>query len=84
MQVDKKALYIERHGLYEVLRSYATPIIFIHNNKVYTTDTKYSTTTSKHKTHALKKIYNNMQVITITQKVFNNTLSSQGVFLGRA
>ena len=84
MQVDKKSLYIERHGVYEVLRSYATPIMFIHNNRVYTTTTKYSTTTSKHKTYALKNIYNGLQVVNITQKVFNDTMKDNGVSLGIA
>ena len=83
LQVDKKALYIDFLDGYNIIKSYDTPIIFTHNFKVYTTDTKYSTTTSKHKNFMIKH-FEGWQVVSIPQKVFNNTMEAIGVRLGRA
>ena len=83
LQVDKKALYIDYVKDYTIIKSYATPIIFIHDNKLYTTATKYSTTTSKHKTYMMKD-FSHLQAVSITQKVFNNTMEAIGVSLGIA
>jgi hypothetical protein len=83
LQVDKKALFIDYVNGYNVIKSYATPIIFTHNSKVYTTDTKYSTTTSKHKNFMLK-YYQGRQIIVISQKAFNQVMSDNGVSLGIA
>lgn len=82
-QIDKKALYVEYKNGYTIIKSYATPIIFLHNNKVFTTDTKYSKTTSTHKNYMMKD-FQGLQVVNIPQKVFNETMRGVGVSLGRA
>lgn len=83
IQVDKKSLYIDYKNGYTIIKSYATPIIFIHNNKLFTTDTKYSKTTSTHKNYIMKD-FQGLQVVNISQKVFNETMRSVGVSLGIA
>lgn len=84
-QIDKKALYVSYKNGYTIFKSYDTPIIFIHNNKVYTTDTKYSTTTSKHKNIIMKDFnFKDLQAVNIPQKVFNETMLSLNVSLGIA
>ena len=83
LQVDKKALYIDYTKDYTIIKSYATPIIFLYNGKLYTTNTKYSTTTSRHKNYIMKE-YQEKNIIIIPQKVFNNTMYDIGVSLGIA
>lgn len=83
MQVNKKALYIENNGAYIVIKSYDTPIILIHDNKLITSDIKYSTTTSKHKNYIMRE-YNHLQAITINHKTFKNILIDNDIPLGIA
>jgi transaldolase len=85
IQVDKKALYIKKG--YEtgrdIVQSYHTPIAIIDNQKIITSDKKYSTTTSKHKSHVINKVYKGYQVITIPHKTLKEIIENEGVDLGR-
>lgn len=82
-QVDNKALYIDYTKDYTIIKSYDTPIIFLHNGKLYTTSTKYSTTTSRHKNYVINQ-FEFYDIVLIPQKVFNNTMIDNGVSLGIA
>jgi hypothetical protein len=85
MQVDKKALYIVKG--YEtgrqIIKSYATPICIIDGFKIITSEKKYSTTTSKHKTHIIKTLYKGYQVITIPHKTLKEIITSENIDTGR-
>lgn len=83
LQVDKKALYVDYMKDYTIIKSYQTPIVFLHNGKAYTTNTKYSKTTSRHKNIVMKE-FKDENIIIIPQKVFNNTMYDIGVSLGIA
>ena len=83
IQVDNKALYIEHQKDYTIIKSYQTPIVFLHNGKAYTTNTKYSKTTSRHKNHVINH-FRFDKVVVIPQKVFNQTMIDNGVSLGIA
>ena len=85
IQVDNKALYIKQGYTTgrDIVQSYATPIAIIHDNKIITSDKKYSTTTSKHKSHIINKLYKDYQVIEIPHKTLNEIITSEGVDLGR-
>ena len=84
-QVDKKALYIKKG--YEtgrdIVQSYATPICIIDDNKIITSNAKYSTTTSRHKSHIINKVYKGYQVVMIPHKTLKEIMTSEGVDLGR-
>jgi hypothetical protein len=84
-QIDNKALYIKKG--YEtgrdIIQSYATPIAIIDNQKIITSDKKYSATTSKHKSHIINKVYKGYQVIEIPHKTLKEIMKSEGVDLGR-
>ena len=85
MQVDRKALYIVKG--YEtgrdIIKSYATPLCIIDGFKIITSEKKYSTTTSKHKTHIIKTLYKGYQVITIPHKTLKEIIMSEGIDIGR-
>jgi hypothetical protein len=85
MQVDRKSLYIVKG--YEtgrdIIKSYATPICIIDGFKIITSDKKYSTTTSKHKSHIIKTLYKGYQVIEIPHKTLKEIIMSEGVNIGR-
>lgn len=83
IQVNNQALYIDYVKEYSIIKSYATPIIFTHNGKLYTTDTFYSKTTTKHK-YQIMKDFKQKDIIIITQKVFNQIMKDNGVSLGIA
>ena len=84
IQVDKKALYIKKG--YEtgrdIVQSYSTPIAIIDDKKIITSNKKYSTTTSKHKSHIIKKVYKGYQVIEIPHKTLKEIIISEGVNIG--
>jgi hypothetical protein len=84
IQVDKKALYIVKG--YEtgrqIIKSYATPICIIDGFKIITSDKKYSTTTSKHKTHIIKTLYKGYQVITIPHKTLKQIMNDESISTG--
>lgn len=83
-QVDKKALYIKKGYTTgrDIVVSYFTPIAIIHDNKIITSDRKYSTTTSKHKSHMINKLYKGYQIITIPHKTLKQIMIDEGVSLG--
>jgi hypothetical protein len=85
MQVDRKALYIVKG--YEtgrdIIKSYATPLCIIDGFKIITSDKKYSTTTSKHKTYIIKTLYKGYQVITIPHKTLKEIIKSENIDTGR-
>jgi hypothetical protein len=84
IQVDKKALYIVKG--YEtgrdIIKSYNTPICIIDGFKIITSEKKYSTTTSKHKTHIIKTLYKGYQVIEIPHKTLKEIIMNEGVSIG--
>ena len=85
MQVDKKSLYIIQG--YEtgrdIIKSYATPICIIDGFKIITSDKKYSTTTSKHKTYIIKTLYRGYKVIEIPHKTLKEIIKSENIDTGR-
>lgn len=84
-QIDKKSLYVDYKNGYTIFKSYDTPIVFVYNNKLYTTNTKYSTTTSRHKNMILNDFnFKDLQAVNISQKVFNETMRSLYIPLGIA
>jgi hypothetical protein len=84
MQVDKKALYIVQGFTTgrSIIKSYATPIAIIDNGRIITSDKKYSTTTSKHKTYVMKTLYKGYQVIMIPHKTLKQIMHDEGISTG--
>jgi hypothetical protein len=84
IQVDKKALYIKKG--YEtgrdIVQSYSTPIAIIDNQKIITSNKKYSRTTSTHKSHIINKVYKGYQIIEIPHKTLKEIIISEGVDIG--
>jgi hypothetical protein len=85
MQVDRKQLYIIK-GYWtgrDIIKSYNTPICIIDGFKIITSDKKYSTTTSKHKTYIIKTLYKGYQVIEIPHKTLKEIITSEGIETSR-
>jgi hypothetical protein len=84
-QIDKKALYIKQGYTTNrsIIQSYATPICIIDNNKIITSDKKYSTTTSKHKSYVINTLYRGYQVITIPHKTLKQIMIDEEIDTGR-
>jgi len=83
-QVDKKALYIVQgyQTGRDIIKSYYTPIAIIDNERIITSEKKYSTTTSKHKTYIINTLYKGYQVINIPHKTLKEIIESEGVLIG--
>lgn len=84
LQVDKKALYIVngystgRH----IIVSYNTPLMIIHDNMIITSDKKYSSTSSKHKSHIINKLYKGYQVVIIPHKTLKDIMINESIDTG--
>lgn len=84
-QIDKKALYLFTG--YEtgckVYKSYATPIIIVRDETIFTSNKKYSATTSKHKSYIINTLERLKTVVTVSHDDFKKMIYDEKIDGGR-